>query len=853
MAGKKQTTKTSSPSPNLFPVVGIGASAGGLDALKQFLQALPAKTGMAFVFIQHLNPNHVSILPEILERISPIPVQHITDMVHIEPDRLYIVPENKVVTTSDGVLNLEPRIKDHRKNDIIDQFFSSLGLVHQSYAVGIVLSGALSDGTVGLQVIKSYGGLTFAQDIGSATFDGMPSSAIKAGVIDFILPPAKIAQQLVEINKPFQTDAAEKPNEAEKSEEQVFKLILSVLRARRGVDFQHYKSSTLKRRIIRRMALSKTETPSAYLEKLKENKGEQDALYNDMLISVTSFFRDPETFKVVCSEVFPELLRAKLEKHDPLRIWIAGCATGEEAYSMAMCLQEQLGNKAAALKIQIFATDISETAITKARIGKYRQSEIEGLSPTRIQQFFTKLDGSYQVNKSIRDMCVFAHHNLLKDPPFSKIDLLSCRNVMIYLEPVLQTKALTIFHYALNKDGFLWLGKSETTGRHTDIFNTFKAADKLYTRKGPVGRYVDVSAYARDTMFKDLNDDLRKEEEKDIFKVAEEAMLEKLIPPCVLVNEKFDAIQFKGATDHWLSLPKGKPSFNLLKIAREDIIHELQTLLLQAKTTREIANKYTIPYVYNDLQHFVNLQAIPLTPGDDLYFLVVFQPASSTGIQPNIFEASRLGGDDFYDASAMRIEQLERELIQTRANMRMITEEQEAANEKLQSYNEELLSAGEEQQSLNEELETSKEELQSTNEEIIIVNKELIDRNEQLNNARLYTEAIVNTIREPLLIIDQDLRVIRASRSFYIKFKLSEKEVEGRLLYEIADGEWNIPPLKKLLERILPEKTVMEDFKVIHDLPRIGKRILYLNARTINIPGSEQLILLAMEAASENK
>ncbi|WP_419702005.1 CheR family methyltransferase [Mucilaginibacter sp. NFX135] len=846
---KKQITT----STLLFPVVGIGASAGGLDALKQFLQALPAKTGMAYIFIQHLNPNHVSVLPEILERLSPIPVQQVTDLMRIEPDRLYIVPENKVVTTSDGILHLEPRIKNLKKNDIIDQFFSSLGVVHQSYAVGIVLSGALSDGTVGLQVIKSYGGLTFAQDTGSAAFDSMPSSAVKAGVIDFVLPPAKIAEQLVGINKLFQSDATVDHNELAKSEQQIFKQILAVLRTRRGVDFQNYKSSTLKRRIIRRMALNKTENPSAYLEILRENKNELDALYNDMLISVTNFFRDPETFNVVCSEVFPELLRSKLDKQDPLRIWIAGCATGEEAYSMAICLQEQLGDKVTGLRIQIFATDISETAITKARTGMYRHAEMTGLSVSRIQQFFTKLDGSYQVNKSIRDMCVFAHHNLLKDPPFSKIDLLSCRNVMIYLEPVLQTKALAIFHYALNKDGFLWLGKSETIGRHTDIFNPHKAADKLYRRKGPTGRYVNVAGIAGETMFKELNDDLRREEEKDIFKIAEEAMLQKLIPPCVLVNEKFDIIQFKGATDHWLSLPNGKPSFNLLKIARDEIAHEVQTILLQAKKSRETAHKYAIPYTYNDLQHFVNLQAIPLESAADIFFLVVFQPASSTGIQPNMFEIARRGGDDSYDASSLRIEHLERELIQTRANMRMITEEQEATNEKLQSYNEELLSAGEEQQSLNEELETSKEELQSTNEEIIIINKELIDRNEQLNSARLYTEAIVDTIRDPLLIIDQELRIKRASRSFYLKFKLSEKEVEGQLLYEIGKGKWNIPSLKKLLERILPEKTVMEDFKVAHDFQKTGKRELYLNARTIHIPGDEQLILLAIEERIENR
>jgi two-component system CheB/CheR fusion protein len=612
------------------------------------------------------------------------------------------------------------------------------------------------------------------------------------------------------------------------------------------VDFQHYKSSTLKRRIIRRMALAKTESLSAYLDILRESKTEQDALYNDMLISVTSFFRDPETFKVVSSEVFPELLRAKRERQEPLRIWVAGCATGEEAYSMAISMQEQLGDEAA-LKIQIFATDISETAITKARTGKYRATEMDGLSHSRIQQFFTKLDGTYQVNKAVRDMCVFAHHNLLKDPPFSRIDVLSCRNVMIYLEPILQRRALNTFHYALNKDGFLWLGKSETIGKHTDIFSSYKPTDKLYQRKGPVGRYMDVASYARETMFRDINNDLRQDEDKDIFKIAEEDMLENLIPPCVLVNEKFEVIQFKGETEHWLQLPKGKPSFNVLKIAREEIVHELQTLLLQAKKSHEPAQKYAVSYTNGELQHVVNLQVRPLNAGSEQFFLVVFHAGSLTGVQPNMFELPRPDGDHIYDADALRVEELERELVQTRANMRMVTEEQEAANEKLQSYNEELLSAGEEQQSLNEELETSKEELQSTNEEIIIVNKELVDRNEQLNNARLYTEAIVDTIRDPLLIIDQDMRIKRASRSFYLKFGLSEKEVEGQLLYEIGGGEWNSPQLRKLLERILPEKTVMEDFKVTQ-----GRRVLQLNARKIQVPGEAEQILLAMEVTGEN-
>lgn len=837
------------PSNLQFPVVGIGASAGGLDALKKFLEALPPNPGMAFVFIQHLHPNHVSILPDILENFSPIPVLPITDNILIEINKLYIIPENKAVTTTDGILQLSERPKEQKKNDVIDQFFSSLGIVHQSFATGIVLSGALNDGTVGLQVIKSYGGLTFAQDNGTAAFNSMPNSAVKAGVIDFVLPPAKIAERLIEINRPFHEQ--ETPT-VTSSDEQSFKQILAILKTRRGVDFQNYKSSTLKRRIIRRMALSKIDSVNGYFELLRTNKTEQDALYHDMLISVTSFFRDPETFDMVSREVLAPLLEEKQKSQEPLRIWIAGCATGEEAYSLAICLYELLENKVASVKIQIFATDVSETAITKARTGMYKLSEMEGLSPDRVQHFFTKIDGSYQVNKHIRDMCIFAHHNLLKDPPFSKIDLLSCRNVLIYLEPVLQQKALTTFHYALNRQGYLWLGKSETIGRQTDLFAPIRVADKLYHRKGTTGRYMDVASFARENSFKEINTNLRRDdEEKDVFRLAEEVMIAKLIPPCVLVNDKFDIIQFKGQTDHWLAMPSGKPSFNLLKIARESISFDLQTLLLQAKKTSESAQKYSIPYEYNELQYYVHLQVLPIEHSADMYFLVVFQIASLTGIQPNMFESDRAMTDSVYDAASLRIEQLERELVQTRANMRVITEEQEAANEKLQSYNEELLSAGEEQQSLNEELETSKEELQSTNEEIIMVNKELLDRNEQLNRARQYTEAIVDTIRTPLVVLDNKLRVRRASKSFYTKFRFNEAEVEGKLLFDIGNREWNIPRLRKLLDKVLPEKKVLDDFKFIANFRQIGERTLYLNARKIELIGDEELILLAIEDLTE--
>jgi two-component system CheB/CheR fusion protein len=837
-----------------FPVVGIGASAGGLDAVRAFLKALPPKPGMAFVFIQHLSPVHESNLPEILQKVTPFPVQQITDKLHLEPDNLYIIPQNKIVTAEDSILKLAPLNKKNKKGNTIDLFFSSLGVVHQSYAVGVVLSGALSDGTLGLQVIKSYGGLTFAQDEESAAYDSMPKSAIDAGAVDFVLPPEKIAEHIIAINHPFHTEysSAEVAETLPQKDEEVFKQILTVLRVRRGVDFTYYKQSTLKRRIIRRMALSKIEKPTDYLIFLRENKGEQDALYNDMLISVTNFFRDPQAFEVLCVTLLPTLIRKKTN-HEPLRIWIAGCATGEEAYSMAICLQEQLGDRSAAMTIQIFATDISETAIAKARTGIYAPTELQGISSSRLQQFFVKLDGSYQVTKSIRDMCVFAHHNLLKDPPFSKIDLVSCRNVMIYLEPVLQKRALTTFHYSLTEDGYLMLGKSETIGNNTDIFKSYNTAEKIYMRKGPLGRFMNVASNIKEQNFREIDKAVQYEgTEKDVFKIADEAILANFMPAAVLVNEKYDIVQFKGVTETWLVPPMGKPSFNVLKMAREGVAFELRNLLQLAKKTNLPVRKFGVFFKINDLQHFVNLQLIRLD-SPEIHYLIVFQPASSTGIQPSIFETTQAQDDINYNASELRIEQLERELIQTRAEMRVISEEQETANEELQSANEELLSGSEELQSLNEELETSKEELQSTNEEIMIVNKELLDRNEQVNNSRLYIEGIVNTIRDPLIILDKDLRVKRATAGFYKKFKTTEAETDGHYIYELGDKQWDIPQLRELLDDVLPAKNGLTDVEITQVFPSIGKRMLCFNARQIDNINGEQLILVAIEDVTDRR
>lgn len=850
-SASEQDNKMDDTSTQTFPVVGVGASAGGLTAFREFLQGIPKTSNMAYVLLQHMSPKHESTLPDLLSQFCTIPVLFITDDVKLEPNRVYVVPPNRMLTAVDGKLSLEP-VKN-RRIKLIDRFFSSLGIVHQSFAVGAILSGTMDDGTLGLQVIKASGGITFAQEVDSATHGSMPQSAINSGAVDFVLPAAEIVPKLLQINQLFHTSYTpeEIKEHTPEADEEVFKQLLTVLRIRRGVDFSNYKQSTIKRRIIRRMALNKIDRAEEYLRFLRDNKTEQDQLYNDMLISVTSFFRDTKSFEVICTDILPGILSRK-SAFDPLRIWVAGCASGEEAYTLAICIQEHLGDSAYSRKIQIFATDISETAIAKARSGIYKQSELGGLSTQQILQFFNKLDGNYQVNKALRDMCVFAHHNLLKDPPFSNLDLVSCRNVLIYLDPVLQKRALSTFHYGLNEYGYLMLGKSESVGGSADLFAPAFAHEKIYQTKGPKGRYRNTTTNITERTLRDFDQETElSTRAKDVHSLADNILLSQFTPSGVLVNPSFDVLEFRGKTDQWLVVAPGKPSFNVLKLAREGLAFELRNLLHLAKTNQGPARKEQVFYKIHDQQHYVDIDVIPITELEEIHFLILFQPS----IQPVAVNLSSEPAD--LDTASIktlieRNAQLEQELSQTREDMRAITEVQEAANEELQSANEELLSGNEELQSLNEELESSKEELQSTNEEITIINTELLDRNEQLNNARRYNEEIFNTIHDPLLILDSELKVLRATDGFYRLFRLHENEVEGKYIYDLGSRQWKIPSLKNQLLSVLPKQGFVKDFEIDYNFS-IGRRILMLSARLFTPHNQDKVIILAIHDITDRR
>lgn len=852
MAAVKKNDEPTTSIQN-FPIVGIGASAGGLDAFRRLLRAIPADLGMAYVLVQHLDPTHESLLPEILTKETSLPVHEITDDIHLTPDHIYIIPENKILTATDGVLKLGPRDLAKRPNMPIDVFFTSLAEVHNTLAVGVVLSGTGSDGTLGLKAIKEYGGITFAQDQESAAYGAMPESALRAEVVDFTLPPEEIPNQLRHISLAYRAAHTELDDEEDhlpQDDEQTFGQILSLLRQRCGVDFTYYKQPTLRRRIARRMALNKsTAQLPAYLDFLRENRNEQDALFQDMLITVTSFFRDPTTFQALTQVVFPAMFSNNPEG-DPIRLWVAACSTGQEAYSMAIILHEFLGSKSVGTRISIFASDLSERNIRKARTGVYSKEDVRGISDIRLKNYFTRHKDGYEVSKVIRDLCVFAPHNFLSDPPFARMDLISCRNALIYMDPFLQKKALTTFHYALRENGFLLLGKSETAGASSELFTK---QDKVYVRKSVPGRFMHVATERREETLAQKNHRAAQHgvTQPDFRKSAEAVLLTRFTPASVVVNEQMDIVHIHSVVTPFLEPSPGKPTFNLLRMAREGLAFELRNALHKAQQSDALVTRENIPIKTNGRESLVTIEVVPLTNTVEPHYLVLFHQKEVLPTQP----AGKQGQAEAENTNLQeRIGQLEKELLQAREDMRAITEDMESAHEELQTTNEELQSSNEEMQSLNEELETSKEELQSTNEELTVMNQELLDNQQQLNEARLYAEAIVATMRHPLVVLDKNLRVKRANDTFYQKFNTTETDTEGRHFYELQNHRWDDPALREGLEKVLPERHYLDDLEIVLKLSESQEQTLLLNARqVINDVGNEPLILLVIEDITEHK
>ena len=955
-----------------FPIVAIGSSAGGLEPCTQIISNLPPDTGMAFVVIQHLAPDHISMLSEIFARATQMPVLQVEDNTIVEPNHVYVIPPNAKMTIAQGVLKLTPRDQIRGVFMSVDAFLISLAQDRGNKAIAVILSGADSDGARGVEEIKGAGGITFAQCQDTAKVDSMPNTAVATGQVDFILCPADIAKELVKISRhPYIAH----PNptqiiDAEKPEEDAFSTIFNLLKAAVGVDFSNYKQTTLKRRIARRMALYKTEKLSRYVHYLENDPAEATALYHDLLINVTSFFRDPEAFETLKSKVFPVITKDKAPG-EPIRVWVAGCSTGEEAYSIAICLQEYFAEQGIKKPVQIYATDISEVMIEKARTGIYKTSQIADVSTQRRQQFFVPVEGDYQICKTVREQCVFARQNLIGDPPFSRLDLITCRNVLIYLGSSLQKKLLPVFHYGLKSTGFLMLGTSETVGDFVDLFSLVEKKNKIYSRKQVVAQ-LNVDLFASNYAPETINPQLRISEESqsdlDLQREADRIVLNQFAPVGVIINGDLDILQFRGKTSTYLEPAPGRASLNLLKMAKPELRLELRTAIQQAKKQETAVTKENVLLKDDNNQQTVKIDVIPFkrATGAEINFLVLFEMMPLLAQTAPVLLPGQIGDKE--------VTRLRKELASTKEHLQSIIEEQQATNQDLRAANEEILSSNEELQSTNEELETAKEEIQAANEELNTINDELYRRNiestqvsndlqnllssinipilmlegdlrirrftplaqrilnlipgdvgrpfgdinhnlnvpdleqqivevistlsvkeqevqdqsghwydlrirpyrtidnkidgavlilvdidalkrstAQLVASRNYAETIVETMQEPLVVMDTSLRVLTANRAFYEMFQVAPAETEQRLIYEIGNGHWNIESLRSLLEEALLNNSQTQDFEVEQDFEQIGHKTILLNVRKILQANQEEMLLLAINDITESR
>lgn len=846
-----------------FTVVAIGASAGGLEAITLLLQNLSPHTGMAFIYVQHLSPDHKSILTSLLSRLTEMPVQEIDDMEKMQPDNVYVIPYNKEIEVVDGHIRLSPRPLNKSSNLSIDVLFSSLAETHKENVIGIVLSGSASDGTRGLKEIKLAGGITFAQDE-SAKFNSMPQSAIAEGVVDFILSPIEIAKELEWISHhPLMKRKTVKtaPEDDIENSDPDLKAVLQLLHKRKNTDFSHYKMNTIKRRMLRRMVIHKVKTIRQYAVLLSQQKEEVELLYQDLLIHVTDFFRDPDAFEYVKSKVLPKLLLNKTSD-ETFRIWVAACATGEEVYSIAMLLLEMQGFKSNKINFQIFASDLSTAAINKARTGEYTPQQVKNVSPERLQRFFTKLKDKYRISKSLRDVCIFAEHNILKDPPFSRMDFISCRNLLIYLDTAAQKKAIATFHYALNEGGCLLLGKSETIGTSTSFFTITNKKYKIYIRKKHTGnlRIPDLAPRIAFTVAPEKQNPNPAFVGKPAVATSENlslafdrALLAHFTPASVIINYDLEILQFKGSTGRYLQNAPGKASFNILKMAHIEITFELRNAIHHAIKTKQPVSKSGIEMNRDIKGHtleLVNIDVIPLeVAGEEPLLVVVF----TSHLMP-LSDFSAQSGKNMSAAKDRRIKKLEEELAAARADMGTITQDQESVNQELQSANEEIISSNEELQSLNEELETSKEEIESTNEELTTTNQELYARMQQVEELYTYYETILANFHEPMLVLDKNMRIKSVNDAFCSTFQVTADESIGESLYRLGNNQWNIPSLRELIEEIIPKNNPIRDFEVEHVFPDIGKKSILLNAHRISLESQkDDLIVLTMADITDVK
>lgn len=836
----------------VFPIVAIGASSGGLAAMTELVKNLSSDPGMAFLYLQSQEDVGVSAIVSTLAETSSIRVEEGRRELNLVSNVIYVIPADQEIQIKEGALLLSrpsSRRKDQRP---VDHFFTVLARSSKAGIIGILLSGEGEDGAAGLKAIKIAGGITFAQDE-TAAYDSMPKSAMAAGVVDLVLSPAEIGNELSKLGG--RADAFDEvqigSNTVPDSDENLLNII-QLLRKGTGIDFTHYKISTIKRRIVRRMLLYKLGDLKAYHEYLKRHANEITVLYHDLLINVTCFFRDGDSMEYLRKTVLPQLLKGK-STDDQIRIWIPACSTGEEAYSLAILLTEIQEESGIKVPIQIFGTDLSEVAITKARLGVYSPTDVADMADIRISKFFVRTENNnYRVHKRIRDLCVFAQHNVFKDPPFSRLDLVSCCNFFIYLDNVLQQKCAALFYYALNSNGYLVLGKSETiSSGGQQLFSQVEKRFKVYKKKSnaspkvmaeinyrlPAPEIAEVAERKRAVV--EIQPEIA-----GLEKTVDDILYAKYIPAAVVINHEMEILQFRGSTNLFLEPSRGKASFNLMKMARPGLTFDLRNIIHKAQTTQNVARKAGVRFKIRDQEHTVQLEAVPIpSNNEDRLTLVIFeeqQPQRGNGTA------------DFSKEETVR--KLQEELATVRNDMQAIIDDHEANKEELQSANEEIISSNEELQSINEELETSKEEVESANEELTAINAELQMSNEQLLESQEYAEAIFATIREGVLVLNTDFRVKMANAAFYRTFHTEAYHTEGRLLFEIGDGQWNKPEIKELINNILLYGRHSDGYEMQYMVQGVGARIMLVNGRkVVQKANKQELMLLAFEDITDKR
>lgn len=954
-----------------FTVVGIGASAGGLAALRTFFDNMPPNTGMAFVVIMHLSPEHQSHLPQLLQSHTEMPVTQVAQTVAVAPNHIYVIPPNCNLSAIDTHLRLTELEESRRQRAPIDHFFRTLAGTHGSKAIGVVLSGTGSDGSVGLKQIKEDGGLTVVQDPTEAEYDSMPQNAIVTGLIDLVLPvaemPAKI-RSFVRTEPRLPDQAEEEAEEAPPTDEDLLQKVFVQLRTQTGDDFSGYKRTTVMRRVRRRMQLQQIEELSDYLHMLRGNREEIESLRRDLLITVTNFFRDEDAFAALADEAIPRLFAGK-SGGDTVRAWAVGCATGEEAYSVAMLLLEHRSKLEEKPEIRVFASDISDDALALAREGIYPDVIGADVSPQRLERFFVKESSGYRIKKAVRDVVLFAEHNVLNDPPFSKLDLITCRNLLIYLQREIQEKVIELFHYALRPSGFLFLGSSESLSS-TELFQDVNKKTGLHQRRAVSSSQLILPALPLVSRRLQASSGAAPQQQegerpsRDSFGALHQEMVERYAPPSMVVNEDFNIVHLSQGAGRYLHQPGGEPTHNVLRRIRPALRVELTAALYGAFEREQPSHTKPVRLTLDGEPRRVSMSVHPATAPELVgYVLVLFMDMAD--VTPKAVAVR-----DEAEMDSM-VQQLETELARTKERLQTAVEEFESSKEEMRASNEELQSMNEELHSTAEELESSKEELQSMNEELLTVNQENKNKVEELShlagdlqnllaatdvatlflnrelqirrftpkvgdlfniieadrgrplahithklhddgllqdarsvldtlqpveremeseNGRFYlvrlrpyrsiedridgvvitfvdvtemkqAEAelrasnefqrnIVQSVREGLLVLDLDLRVEFANDSFYEMFQVSPEGTEGKLIYHLGNGQWDIPALRTLLEEILPDNKVFNDYEVRHEFDGVGERVMLLNGRRLN---GQQRILLAIEDITERQ